>query len=57
MMLPFQMPIVDLRATARALGESGKQVQVLWQEDESAARSWRAAATTGASSTSTRATS
>ncbi len=37
MMLPFQMPIVDLRATARALGESGKQVQVLWQEDESLA--------------------
>lgn len=37
MMLPFQMPIVDLHATARELGQSGKQVKVLWQEDESLA--------------------
>ena len=37
MMLPFKMPIVDLRATARELGESGQQVKVLWQEDESLA--------------------
>ena len=37
MMLPFKMPIVDLRAIARELGESGQQVKVLWQEDESLA--------------------
>src|SRR3982074_268462 len=37
MMLPFKMPIVDLRATARELGESGGQVKVLWREDESLA--------------------
>ena len=37
MMLPFKMPIVDLQATARELGESGQQVKVLWQEDESLA--------------------
>ena len=37
MMLPIQMPIVDLQATARELGRSGKQVKVLWQEDESLA--------------------
>jgi len=36
-MIPLSMPIVDLHATARALGESGKQVQVLWQEEESLA--------------------
>ena len=30
-----QMPIVDLRAHARALGESGKRVSVLWQDSES----------------------
>lgn len=32
-----QMPIVDLFKTARALGESGKRVDVLWQETESLA--------------------
>jgi len=32
-----QMPIVDLFKTARALGESGKRVDVLWQEAESLA--------------------
>ena len=37
MNLPFRMPIVDLLATARELGQSGRQVQVLWQEDESLA--------------------
>src|SRR5580692_6725603 len=31
----FQMPIVDLRAQARALGESGQRVRVLWQDSES----------------------
>lgn len=31
----FQMPIVDLRAHARTLGESGKRVSVLWQDSES----------------------
>ena len=37
MLLPFSMPIVDLEAAARELGESGKQVKVLWQEEESLA--------------------
>src|SRR5678815_4952161 len=37
MMLPFRMPIVDLHTTARELGQSGRQVKVLWQEDESLA--------------------
>src|SRR5262245_56231247 len=37
MNLPFRMPLVALRAAARELGQSGKQVQVLWQEDESLA--------------------
>lgn len=32
-----QMPIVDLFKTARALGESGQRVNVLWQEPESLA--------------------
>ena len=32
-----QMPIVDLFETARALGESGQRVNVLWQEPESLA--------------------
>jgi 3-hydroxyanthranilate 3,4-dioxygenase len=32
-----QMPIVDLFKTARALGESGRRVDVLWQEPESLA--------------------
>ena len=32
-----RMPIVDLFKTARALGESGKRVDVLWQETESLA--------------------
>jgi len=32
-----QMPIVDLFKTARALGESGKRVDVRWQEAESLA--------------------
>jgi 3-hydroxyanthranilate 3,4-dioxygenase len=32
-MLP--MPIVDLRERARALGESGKRVAVLWQDSDS----------------------
>jgi 3-hydroxyanthranilate 3,4-dioxygenase len=31
----IQMPIVDLRAHARTLGESGKRVSVLWQDSES----------------------
>lgn len=37
MSLPFRMPLVDLLETARRLGESGQQVTVLWQEDESLA--------------------
>ena len=37
MSLPFRMPLVDLRAVAQALGQSGKQVEVLWQEPESLA--------------------
>src|SRR5581483_3507642 len=31
----LQMPIVDLRAQARLLGESGKRVTVLWQDSQS----------------------
>jgi 3-hydroxyanthranilate 3,4-dioxygenase len=31
----FKMPIVDLEAKARELGESGKRVNVLWQHSES----------------------
>ena len=31
----FKMPIVDLQAAARKLGESGKRVDVLWQDSES----------------------
>ncbi len=31
----FQMPIVDLREAARLLGESGRRVNVLWQDSES----------------------
>jgi len=30
-----KMPIVDLRAQARQLGESGQRVKVLWQDSES----------------------
>ena len=37
MIQPIQMPIADLRAIARYLGATGKQVRVLWQEDESLA--------------------
>lgn len=33
----FQMPIVNLIDTARVLGETGKRVDVLWQETESLA--------------------
>src|SRR5262245_21517026 len=35
--VPFRMPLVDLRAVARELGRSGRQVEVLWQEPESLA--------------------
>jgi 3-hydroxyanthranilate 3,4-dioxygenase len=31
----MRMPIVDLRAHAKALGDSGKRVEVLWQDSES----------------------
>jgi 3-hydroxyanthranilate 3,4-dioxygenase len=31
----IQMPIVDLRAHARQLGESGQRVSVLWQDSQS----------------------
>ena len=31
----FNMPIVDLQSAARKLGESGKRVDVLWQDSES----------------------
>jgi 3-hydroxyanthranilate 3,4-dioxygenase len=31
----LQMPIVDLRERARRLGESGRRVEVLWQDSES----------------------
>jgi 3-hydroxyanthranilate 3,4-dioxygenase len=31
----LRMPIVDLRERARALGESGRRVSVLWQDSES----------------------
>src|SRR4030095_871737 len=37
MTIPFRMPLVDLKEIARGLGTSGKQVSVLWQEDESLA--------------------
>ena len=33
----FPMPVADLLAVARELGESGQQVRVLWQENESLA--------------------
>jgi 3-hydroxyanthranilate 3,4-dioxygenase len=37
MTIPFRLPLVDLKEIARELGTSGKQVSVLWQEDESLA--------------------
>lgn len=33
----FPMPVADLLAVARELGESGQQVRVLWQQNESLA--------------------
>lgn len=31
----YKMPVVDLHAEARLLGESGKRVKVIWQDSES----------------------
>ncbi|SNT50482.1 hypothetical protein SAMN05443665_103690, partial [Actinomadura meyerae] len=34
---PYRMPVVDLDAIAERLGQSGRRVEVLWQESESLA--------------------